>query len=92
MTHPKERPIIARAELVHGAYYEGRCRNATVARWNGERGVFIHWRTKWRSTFLESIKDPEDDHVFDVFRAYRRLDPSEVERPIPFDDDPEGQA
>jgi hypothetical protein len=89
MIHPHAtRTIIARADLVDGAYYEGRCRNATVARWNAERGVFIHWRTKFANVFLEAIKHPEDEQHFDVFVPIRRLDEAEVGKSIPFDDQP----
>jgi hypothetical protein len=84
--HPKSRPIIARTDLVHGMYYEGHCRNAKVARWNGERGAFIHWRTKFGSTFLEGIKHPDDEQHFDVFLPFRQLDEAEVADPVPFID------
>ena len=60
-------PKIAKKDLVHGAYYKGRCRNANEARWNAERECFIHWRTKFNTTFLEEIKHPEDEKTFDVF-------------------------
>ena len=58
---------IAKKDLVHGAYYTGRCRNASEARWNADKQVFVHWRTKFNHTFLEEIKHPEDDQLFDVF-------------------------
>jgi hypothetical protein len=60
-------PKIAKQDLIHGAYYTGRCRNADEARWNADRQVFVHWRTKFNETFLEEIKHPEDDQLFDVF-------------------------
>ena len=60
-------PKIAKKDLVHGAYYTGRCRNASLARWDSERECFIHWRTKFGSTFTEEIKHPEDEQYFDVF-------------------------
>lgn len=58
-----------KSELKHGAYYFGRCRNACVARWNAEEQQFYHWRTKFGSRFVETIKHPDDDRVFDVFVA-----------------------
>lgn len=61
------------ADLVHGAYYEGRCRNATVARWNANIGKFVHWRTKFGETFLEEINHPENDKQFDVFVVQREI-------------------
>ena len=45
----------------------GRCRNASVARWDSHKQRFIHWRTKFGHKFLEEICHPEDDTVFDVF-------------------------
>jgi hypothetical protein len=85
MTHPLSRAVIARADLVDSAYYEGHCRNAKVARWDQARGRFVHWRTKFDVTFLETIRHPEDEAHFDVFRPWRRLDEAEVAKPIPLD-------
>lgn len=73
---------IPKSELVRGIYYKGRCRNATVARWDGER--FHHWRTKFGYTFLEEIKCPEDEHHYDVFYAQEVTD---VTKEIPIDGD-----
>ena len=74
-------PVIKKEDLKHGAYYKGRCRNATIARWNAEKEVFSHWRTKFTSTFIETIKCPEDDKVYDVFIAVEEIEPEEE---IPF--------
>jgi len=60
-------PKIAKSDLQHGAYYTGRCRNASVARWDAVHGHFRHWRTKFGSTFIEEIRCPEDEAQFDVF-------------------------
>lgn len=57
---------IPKKDLIHGAYYKGTCRNATVARWNAEKEVFVHWRNKF-GWFLETICHPEDEDYFDVF-------------------------
>lgn len=57
--------MIEKKDLKVGSYYVGSCRNASYARWNGK--VFIHWRTKWRATFLEEICHPDDEKHFDVF-------------------------
>ena len=53
-------PKIAKSDLIHGAYYSGRCRNASVARWNSTRQCFVHWRSKFGTNFLEDIKHPDD--------------------------------
>lgn len=74
-------PKIAKKDLKHGQYYKGRCRNASIARWNGERGMFIHWRTKFGTKFLEEIRHPEDEQVYDVFVVEEECEPVEE---IPF--------
>lgn len=75
-------PKIAKSELEHGAYYRGRCRNASEARWNAQRECFVHWRTKFAHTFLEEIRHPEDDKVFDVFVVEEKIDNPEREIPL----------
>ena len=78
----KRKDMIAKKDLVDGAYYEGECRNAEVARWNGKQEVFIHWRTKWGQKFLEEIKHPDDEKHYDVFIAKKLIqNPTEE---IPF--------
>jgi hypothetical protein len=79
------RKLLERSELKHGVYYVGRCRNATVARWNAKEGCFYHWREKFGRIFIETIKHPVDEgQYFDVFRPVRVL--SEPKFEIPFDD------
>lgn len=77
------RPILPKTVLVDGAYYIGRCRNATVARWSAARECFFHWRQKFDRIFVEEIKHPIDDNHFDVFRVVRELTDPKFE--IPFD-------
>ena len=72
---------IAKKDLQHGKYYRGRCRNADEARWNAEKQVFVHWRTKWGDRFLETIKHPEDELRYDVFVVECECNPLEE---IPF--------
>lgn len=55
------RRILERERLIHGRYYKGRCRNATVARWNAEAGCFFHWREKFGRIFIETIRYPTDE-------------------------------
>ena len=75
-------PKIAKADLVHGAYYKGRCRNAQIARWNAETQRFVHWRTKWGHTYTEEICHPDDEKDFDVFVVEALCEP---EKEILFD-------
>lgn len=79
------RKLLVKPNLEDGAYYVGRCRNATVARWNAKEGQFYHWREKFGQIYIETIKHPDDEERFDVFRPVRELpDPKFV---IPFDED-----
>ena len=66
-------PIIEKKDLKHGAYYEGTCRNASIARWDAIGNVFTHWRTKFGHTYLEEINCPEDDKTYDVFIAIKEI-------------------
>jgi len=59
--------MLTKKDLVHGEYYVGHCRNATVARWDERQEKFFHWRTKFGHTFLEEICHPEDEKRYDVF-------------------------
>ena len=65
--------FIPKEKLKSGAYYEGRCRNTSLARWNGT--VFVYWRYKMGEHFLDEIGCPEDEryHGHDVFLASREL-------------------
>lgn len=74
--------IIGKDQLKHGAYYRGRCRNATVARWNGEDQKFYYWRTKFGHTYVETNRHIEDDNVFDAFNAFEEI--TEPTKEIPF--------
>jgi len=60
---------------VHGGYYKGRCRNATVARWNAEEQCFYHWREKFGRIYIETIKYPTDEQEpwWDVFDVVEEL-------------------
>ena len=70
LTH---RPLLPKAALVHGRYYIGRCRNASVARWNASQHCFYHWREKFGRIYIEKIKHPDDEETFDVFRVLEEL-------------------
>lgn len=73
---------LKKAELEHGAYYRGICRNAEIARWNAEEQQFYHWRTKFGNTYIETIKHYEDEDHFDVFNAFEKIDTPEKEIPL----------
>jgi hypothetical protein len=63
----KQLKYLAKAELQHGLYYHGECRNASIARWCNTHQHFVYRRAKFGNVFLELIKHPEDDEVWDVF-------------------------
>ena len=56
---------IPKAELIPGATYLGRCRNATEAIWNGNQ--FEYNRYKFGEWFKDTINHFEDDDGYDVF-------------------------
>lgn len=64
--------------LVTGAFYEGSCRNASVARWDGILKSFTYVRHKFGSAFTEEINTVEDDNGFDLFLPhYEIVDPTD---------------
>jgi len=79
------RPILTKNQLNHGRYYKGRCRNATVARWNAKQQQFYHWRKKFDRIYIQTIKHPRDEmELFsDIFWVVEELSRPRFE--IPFD-------
>jgi hypothetical protein len=79
------RRILAKVQLRHGEIYKGRCRNATIARWNGEEQCFYHWREKFGRIYIETIRYPTDEKEpwWDVFDVVELLPVCRFE--IPFD-------
>jgi len=71
---------IPKDKLIPGFYYSGHCRNANIARWDGEK--FIHWRYKLGENFLEEIWAPEDEAIYDVFYAFEEATGSVTEIPL----------
>ena len=72
--------FIAKADLVHGQYYRGRCRNSDIARWclqDGGPGVFLYIRRKFGESFVDEIRHPEDERHFDVFYPFEEAVPTE---------------
>ncbi len=76
--------MLRKDQLEHGAYYRGMCRNAEVARWNSKvgNGIFIHWRTKFWETYPETIAYWEENHQFDEFRPFEKIEKPEKEIPL----------
>lgn len=63
------------AELEHGCYYRGHCRNALLARWDASTQYFFHWREKFGQRFVERIRHPEHEKRFDVFLPKAKVEP-----------------
>ena len=77
---------VQKKDLKDGAYYEGTCRNARVARWNAKLNRFFYTRSKFGSKFTEGINCPEDDNGFDLFFPYKEVVPDETIPPCGFEE------
>ena len=75
---------IAKEELVDGAYYRGKSRNAELdlARWDAKKEHFVYVREKFGSIFTEPISHPQDEQHFDVFRVKELVENPEFEIPL----------
>lgn len=63
---------LPKSALEVGAWYEGRCRNSSRARWTGE--VFEYERTKFGSTYWDTVEHPENDRGYDLFFPVQKID------------------
>jgi hypothetical protein len=84
----REDGAIPKEALRHGVYYYGRCRNASIARWDATKQVFVHWRQKFGDVFLEEISCREDELHFDVFDPWFELQDSHAINTIKISDKP----
>jgi hypothetical protein len=67
----KHNLLLDKKSLDRGYVYEGDCRNATFAYWDGSK--FTYLRNKFGNKFLEDINHPIDDDGFDVFIPYKKV-------------------
>lgn len=74
---------IPKEALRHGVYYYGRCRNASIARWDAVKQVFVHWRSKFGSVFTEEISCREDEAHADVFDPFLEIEDEKSLNAIP---------
>lgn len=75
--------FLAKADLVDGEYYRGRCRNSDTARWcylDERFGVFLYVRHKFGETYIDEIFHPEDERQMDVFFPFEVIAPAEEKR------------
>ena len=75
--------LVPVARLVTCAFYEGSCRNASVAVWDGIVKRFTYVRHKFGDAFLEEINTVEQDDGHDLFLPHFEIkdhtDPRVVE-------------
>lgn len=76
--------FLPKAALVHGTYYAGQCRNASVARWHAGAQRFVHWQHELGHRFLHDICHPDDEQRYDAFFAFKPITPEDSLR-IPDD-------
>lgn len=67
--------IIPKNELIIGKYYMGKCRNTSVAKWNGNE--FFYMRSKFGYWFIDKINHIEDDNRYDLFIPIKMVEPNE---------------
>lgn len=63
------------AELEHGCYYRGHCRDALLARWDAPTQNFSYLRDKLGQRFVERIRHPEHEKRFDAFFPKAKVEP-----------------
>lgn len=67
--------MIRKKDLEGGCWYQGECRNASLAYWMEKEQCFIHIRHKFGDAFVEKINHPEDEEFFDVFKPIKKIEP-----------------
>lgn len=65
------------SDLIDGKYYEGKCRNASVAMWDAKKQCFVYMRSKFGQKFPETIQHPANDNRFDLFTPVKEVIPTE---------------
>ena len=70
--------VIRKEDLVDGAYYQGICRNASVAKWDAKGNCFWYMRTKWDYSFQEDINHMADDNGYDLFIPFVKLGEEDI--------------
>lgn len=71
--------IIFKESLKKDKFYYGRCRNASIAKWNGQQ--FIYIRQKFNNRFKENINHFEDDNGFDLFIPLFEISEEDIKIP-----------
>jgi hypothetical protein len=66
---------IPKEKLEIGKYYYGKCRNSTVAYWDGK--IFKYKRFKFGSYYNDEINHFQDDNRYDLFVPLYETEPNE---------------
>jgi len=69
--------VIPKNKLIKDKYYFGKCRNANVSMWNGDK--FIYMRCKFGHWYPEEINHLEDDDGYDLFIPIKEVIPTDYE-------------
>ena len=62
-----EAGAVPKKELKDGGIYFGEHRRATVAKWNGEKNIFVYNRYKFNNVFEDVCNHFEDDDGYALF-------------------------
>ena len=74
-----KKSLVMKEQLEIGKLYSGKCRNAHIAIWDGDKFTYI--REKFGRRFKENINHFEDDDEFDVFCPYFKIKDKFMELP-----------
>jgi len=64
---------IAKKDLIDGATYLGRTRNATIAMWDEKNSNFIHYRDSFGERYRDVVNHFEDDNGYALFVPIKLL-------------------
>ncbi len=62
---------IPKKDLVHGQYYAGEHRRATIAKWDATKNTFVYNRTKFNFTYEDDCNHFEEDDGYALFVPIR---------------------
>ena len=66
--------VIKKDDLIDGAYYQGNCRNASIAQWDAKNNCFWYMRDKFGHVYKEDINHLADDNGYDLFIPFQKVD------------------
>ena len=72
-----DKGVIRGKDLKDGQYYLGKCRNAYIGKWNGEKKVMEHMRYKF-GYYKDDVNYLDNDNGYDLFLAIKEIDEKDV--------------